>query len=209
MQQICTTIFLALLLSSCAKSQKAQEERLVGAPCDGCEAVFNYGERKIKSTDTLVDFKQKGTQIKIEGTVYQPDETTPAQGVIMYIYHTNQDGVYEPSSNAEGWENQHGVIRTWLRTDENGRYSFYTLKPAPYPSGKEPAHIHYTILEPNGKYYYITSVHFSGDELLSEKELNPPAPRGGNSGVVTLKKEGNIMVGVRDVVLGKNIPNYE
>lgn len=197
---------------SCANSQNRENEenrRLVGGPCEGCEAIFEYGDRELTSTDTLPDFHKDGIKIKVEGTVYQDDGKTPAGGVILYVYHTNQEGLYAPKEDAKGWAKRHGYNRTWLETDEKGYYSFYTIKPAPYPNRSEAAHIHYTVLEPNGKYYWLNSSKFKGDSLLTENEINPDSTRGGSSGLIHLKKEGGLMVGERDLVLGENIPGYE
>ncbi|MBL4656517.1 MAG: intradiol ring-cleavage dioxygenase, partial [Flavobacteriales bacterium] len=69
--------------------------------------------------------------------------------------------------------------------------------------------IHPTILEPSGKYYWLGSYHFEGDSLLTDNEINPDSPRGGSSGLLTLTKEEDIWVGTRDIILGKNVPDYE
>jgi protocatechuate 3,4-dioxygenase beta subunit len=45
--------------------------------------------------------------------------------------------------------------------------------------------------------------------LLTKKETNPISPRGGNSGMLSLKKLDDLHIGVRDIILGKNIPGYE
>lgn len=196
-------------MSSCGNSQNSNKRTLVGAPCEGCEAIFEYGSRKLTDTDTLPDFGKEGIQIKVEGTIYQADGKTPAKGVILYVYHTDQEGIYTPEKQAKGWAKKHGYNRAWVETDEDGHYAFYTLKPAPYPNRTDPAHIHYTILEPNGKYYYLNSCHFKGDSLLTNNETNTDLHRGGSSGLLTLTKEGSLMVGKRDIILGKNIPGYE
>ena len=209
MKRTLTAIFLTVLMSSCANSQDQEKRKLVGAPCEGCEAVFEYDNRELSNTDTLPDFDKDGVKIKVEGTIYQADGKTPAKDIILYIYHTNQEGIYAPNKDSKGWGKKHGYNRTWLKTNEDGYYSFYTLKPAPYPNRSEPAHIHYEILEPNGKYYYLASCHFKGDSLLTENETNPDSPRGGSTGLLNLKEEGNIFVDTRDIILGKNIPGYE
>jgi protocatechuate 3,4-dioxygenase beta subunit len=203
------TAILLLLLSSCANSQNQPAPKLVGGPCEGCEAIFEYGDRQLNAVDTLPDFNQPGTKIKITGTIYQNDGTTPAEDVILYVYHTNQEGIYPTRGNETGWAKRHGYIRGWVKTGQNGQYAFYTLQPGVYPSRSEPAHIHPTILEPNGKYYWLGSYHFEGDTLLTEEEMNPKSPRGGSSGLIRLRKEGDLMVGTRDFILGRNIPNYE
>jgi protocatechuate 3,4-dioxygenase beta subunit len=38
--------------------------------------------------------------------------------------------------------------------------------------------------------------------------MHPKAPRGGSSGILTLKKEGDLWVGTKDIVLGKNVPGH-
>lgn len=147
--------------------------------------------------------------IKVVGTVYEPDGITPAENVILYFYHTDQEGIYPTRGDEKGWARRHGYIRGWIKTGPDGQYTIYTRKPAPYPSRSEPAHIHITILEPDGKYYWIQSYHFEGDPLLTKKETNPKSPRGGNSGILSLKKQDDLNIGVRDIILGKNIPGYE
>ena len=159
--------------------------------------------------DTLPDFNDQGLKIKVSGTIYQSDGTTPAKDVILYIYHTDQNGIYATKGRETGWAKLHGYIRGWVKTDRDGKYSFYTLRPGVYPNRTSPAHIHPTILEPSGKYYWLGSYHFEGDSLLTDKEINPDSPRGGSSGLLTLTKEGNIWIGTRDIILGKNIPDYE
>jgi len=180
--------------------------RLVGGPCEGCEAVFEYGDRVLSPVDTLPDFQEPGPRLKITGTIYQRDGKTPAAGVVLYVYHTDQSGVYATRGNETGWGRRHGYIRGWIRTDSTGRYAFYTLKPGTYPSRSAAAHIHPTILEPDGKYYWLESYLFEGDSLLTARELSPAGHRGGGPAVLPLKKEGDLLVGERDIVLGKNVP---
>ncbi len=96
----------------------------------------------------------------------------------------------------------------WVITGVDGKYTFYTLKPGHYLGRTTPAHIHPTILEPDGRYYWLGSYHFAGDEFLTEKEISPVLPRGGSTGLLELSKEGDLWVGKRDFILGKNIINY-
>ena len=207
--RVMTILILSVLLSSCGYSQNKNSARLVGGPCEGCEAIFEYGDRELSSVDTLPDFNDEGIRIKVTGTIFQNDEVTPAKGVILYIYHTNQSGIYPTKGTETGWAKRHGYIRGWVKTGSDGKYAFYTLKPGVYSDKSSPAHIHPTILEPDGKYYWLGSYHFQGDTLLTEKEISPEFPKGGNSGLMTLKKEGGIYVGTRDIILGKNISDYE
>ncbi|MCZ6594640.1 MAG: intradiol ring-cleavage dioxygenase [Bacteroidetes bacterium] len=208
MRKHCVILFLSVLLSSCGNSQNPVSMRLVGGPCEGCEAIFEYGNKNLMAIDTLPDFHEEGPKIKVTGTIYHNDGTTPAEDVILYIYHTDQLGIYATKGGETGWAKRHGYIRGWVKTNKDGKYSFYTLKPGVYPSRISPAHIHPTILEPGGKYYWLGSYHFDGDTLLTKNEIAPESPRGGSSGLLFLKMEGDIWVGSRDFILGKNIPDY-
>ncbi len=184
----------------------ASRSTLLGGPCEGCEAVFEFGERELTPVDTLPDFGKDGPKLMVTGTIYQPDGKTPAEGVILYIHHTNQEGVYPPGEDPRGWEDRHGYLRGWIKTGTDGRYTFYTLKPASYPDSRNPAHIHPFVLEPNG-YYYLDAYHFAGDPFLTDDIRNRDNAYGGN-GVVRLRREGDMLVAERDLVLGLNVPGY-
>lgn len=204
-------LLLVVVLTSCAhsQSQRQGDYKLVGGPCEGCEAIFEYGDEQLTPVDTLPDFHDQGVKIKVTGTIYQSDGKTPAPGVILYVYHTDQGGVYAKRGDETGWARTHGYIRGWMKTDDSGRYTFYTLRPGVYPNRSAPAHIHPIVLEPNGKYYWLGAFHFRGDSLLTERELNPSNPRAGSVGLLALQQEGDLWVGTQDIILGKNIPDYE
>lgn len=210
MKSLLLFLILLPLLSACQAQATASTPlaRLVGAPCQGCEAVLEAKQRQIKAIDTLPLFHTSSKPLKISGTVYQPDGKTPAVDVVLYLYHTNEKGLY-PSEGDEGdWSRKHGHLRTWLKTDQSGHYTLYTGQPASYPNREIPAHIHLIILEPNGKYYYVEDYYFANDPYLTKEELNPQSPRGGTKGVVNLQQDGNLWIGQRNLILGKNIPNY-
>jgi protocatechuate 3,4-dioxygenase beta subunit len=182
---------------------------LLGGPCEGCEAVFEFGDRIPGSVDTLSDFNETGPRIRINGTVYKSGGKEPAEGVILYVYHTNQEGIYPTDRTSTGWGRRHGTIRGWVKTNSDGRYTFYTLKPASYPGGSDPAHIHATVLEPNGHYYWIEDFLFGDDPLLTSERIRRSHPRGGDGFVLSLNPSGDILTAVRDIELGKGIPGYE
>lgn len=200
---------LFLLINIDLHSQVAIDKAILIGSCEGCEAVFEYGDRELTPTDTLPDFNNEGPKIKISGTIYKSDGITPAENVILYVYHTNQEGIYEPKENSTGWEKRHGYIRGWIKTGSDGKYSFYTLKPGAYPNRNQPAHIHPTILEPNGKYYWLESYFFKDDPILQDFEHLSETPRGGGNNILELKQEGELLVGERDFILGRNVPNYD
>jgi protocatechuate 3,4-dioxygenase beta subunit len=208
MKTIFALSLIFCILGVCQAQDAQSPPRLIGGPCEGCEAVFEYGDRALTSDTILPDFNNPGSKLKLTGTIYEKDGRTPAVNVILYIYHTNQEGIYETRGDETGWARRHGYIRGWIKTDSDGKYTFYTLKPASYPGRSLPAHIHGTILEPNGYYYWIDSWHFKGDPLLKLEEESENSAYGG-SGIVELKKEGDLLVAHRDIILGKNVPGYD
>jgi protocatechuate 3,4-dioxygenase beta subunit len=173
------------------------------------QASLEYGKKKLSWIDTLPDFNKAGPKMEISGTVYKKDGQTPAADVIVYIYHTDQTGNYTARGSEKGWGTRHGYSRGWVKTGPDGRYKFYTLKPAPYPGGGTPAHVHTLVREEGGKEYHVDEIVFQGDPILTAIDLNRPNPAGG-SGVVKLEKQNNgLLLAHRDIFLGRNMPGYQ
>lgn len=193
-------LIMNLALCSCANSQE-KNYRLAGGPCEGCEAVFEYGDRKLTATDTLPDFESAQQQLLLTGTIYESDGKSPAEGVILYIHHTNPEGIYPVRGDESGWGKRHGYLRGWIKTGKDGRYEFYTQMPGTYPDRSQPAHIHPYLLEPDGKYYWVDTYFFEGDPLLTAEHLREGS-RGGSSGVVRPQYQNDLAVVQRDFYLG-------
>lgn len=205
------TIFLGLLnFISCNGQADVNEQvtsKKVGGPCEGCEAIYEFGDKKLKATDTLPLFSETNPKLIVSGTVYEQDGKTPAKDVILYIYHTNRQGVYQKKGDEKGWARRHGFIRGWIKTDSTGKYTFYTFRPGAYADRSEPEHIHLTVKEPGRNEYYLDDFVFKDDTLVTEKIKNRFTQRGG-SGIVEPKFKNGILHVERDITLGLNIPNY-
>ena len=202
---------LVLLLTAqiaCTQSNGNSKQK-VGGGCEGCEAIYEspVALNKLSWIDTLPDFNDAGPKMVISGIVYKPDGKTPAKDVVLYVYHTDQTGIYPTKGNEKGWAKRHGYIRGWLKTNEKGEYKFYTLRPASYPSRQAPQHIHPTIKEPGINEYWIDEYLFDDDPLLTANERSHQQQRGG-SGIIKLQQKNGILVGERNIVLGKNVPDY-
>ena len=200
-------IFIILAMS--CLTALAQTKK-VGGSCEGCEAIYEntIPFEKLPAFTTLPDVSWDGKKpLGINGTVYKADGKTPAPDVVLYVYHTNEKGIYPKKGDEKGWAKRHGYLRGWVKTDQKGFYKFGTLRPAPYPNEDEPAHIHITVKEPGINEYYIDEFLFSDDLLLTPERKNKLENRGG-SGIVKLVDVGNMYKGERNIYLGKNIPNY-
>jgi protocatechuate 3,4-dioxygenase beta subunit len=56
-----------------------------------------------------------------------------------------------------------------MRTDERGRYEFRSIRPAPYPGGGVPAHVHYVVTARDGDDEQHFELVFDDDPLVSDR----------------------------------------
>lgn len=201
-------------LSSCNSQNTKNDTNSLSDDFDTSMPFYYKMPENLSATDTSPAFKEKGKKILLTGTVYEIDAKTPASNVILYYYQTNNDGIYATKESEERnmprnkLGQTHGYIRGWLKTDNQGRYSIYTLKPETYPSRDEPAHVHITVKEKNmDEPYYIDDFVFDDDKLLTTQRRNNMENRGG-SGVIRFVQKDNVWIGERNIFLGLNIPNY-
>ena len=199
-------VCLIAQVSGCTQSGK-KTDRVVGSACEDCDMMFDGMPENLSWQTTIAGPDEPGEQLIMSGTIYKQDGKTPAPDVILYVYHTDSKGLYSPAPK-QTQAKRHGHLRAWMKTDANGRYEFKTIRPASYPNSRNPQHIHPIIKEPGTTLYWIDEYLFDDDPLLSEREKSEQEKRGG-SGIITLKKnEKGIWIGRRDIILGKNIPNY-
>ncbi|WP_127127829.1 intradiol ring-cleavage dioxygenase [Pseudoflavitalea rhizosphaerae] len=201
-------LFIVLwFCASCNAQTRQAPSRHVGGSCEGCEAIYEYGNKKLGPIDTLPEFENNQPQMKISGTVFMKDGKTPAKDVIVYIYHTNRNGIYQKRGDETGWAKRHGFIRGWIKTGKDGKYTFYTFRPATYPDRSEPEHIHVTVKEADKNEYYIDEYLFADDPLLTQSKRENLENRAG-SGIVKPRVVNGMLIVERDIILGKNIPDY-
>ncbi len=131
----------------------------------------------------VVSPEEPGEPLVVTGTVYGPDGETPAAGVELYAYHTDATGVYnEPNDNTNP------RLKATVRTGADGRYRLRTIKPAPYPGGGVPAHIHYR-LSGGGFPDQRAELHFEGDPYLSARATARAAERGQFGSIRPLERD--------------------
>jgi protocatechuate 3,4-dioxygenase beta subunit len=213
MKKIQFILIALLLITACADSNSQQQQtkdKTVGGRCEGCEAIHESTVPfdQLSYIDTLPDFKDAGEKIEVSGIVYRKDGKTPAKDVVIYVYHTDQAGIYPMKGDEKGWAKRHGFIRGWMRTNEKGAYKFYTLRPASYPNSTNPQHIHVTVKEPGFTEYWIDDYHFNDDPLITTDIRRSEGKRCG-SGLLSLQKQNGLLAAKRDIILGLNIPGYD
>lgn len=182
---------------------------VVGGGCDGCELMYINLPKQIAAVDTSPGWSSKGQPLRISGTVLKADGKTPAPGVIIYYWQTNNEGYYANRPGLDERARRHGYIRGWLKTAADGQYTLYTIRPAPYPNDSLPAHIHLSIKEPGlPNEYYTDEINFEDDPLLKPYFKKYPPEKRGGSGVVRVSLQNSMQVAEHNIVLGLNIPGY-
>jgi protocatechuate 3,4-dioxygenase beta subunit len=96
-----------------------------------------------------------------------------------------------------------------MKTGADGRYELRTIRPAPYPGQAIPAHIHPVMKERDKNEYYLDEFVFDDDPLLTKEKRAGLEGRGGSGVMKVTEDEKGVATGRRDIVLGRNIPNYE
>ena len=211
-------IIYLILFSSCnskpentnqnKQSNLNEKKLLIGGGCDGCELMYNGMPSNIHSIDTSPGWYEKGQKLLITGTIFEIDGRTPAANIIIYYWQTDNNGYYSPIKGMDENTKRHGHIRGWVKSDENGKYSIYTIKPIPYPNENIPAHIHTSIKEPAiANEYYIDEFVFDDDKLLTSEKRKALENRGG-SGILRVLLKDNLQIAEHNIILGLNIPNY-
>lgn len=206
---------LCLLLSRCQGQVPAPVNKdsrvpdaLIGGPFENSEYGLIGRPEQVMPIDTSPGWPQDGQRLKISGVVYKADGKTPVPGAVLYYYHTDVNGLYSFRPGLHPEAIRHGYIRGWVKSDERGRYTLFTVRPGAYPGRVEPAHIHLSVYEPGiPNPYYLDELVFDDAPLLTTRKRKEMRNRGG-SGVLRLRPEGKVMVARHNVILGLNIPNH-
>lgn len=198
--------FVVLIVSGCAQSTK-KTERAVGGACEDCDMMVEGMPQNFTWQTTIADSDEPGERLLMRGTIFKADGKTPASGVILYVYHTDNKGKYTPATNQTD-ARRHGHLRGWIKTDAQGRYEFSTIRPAAYPNRKDPQHIHAIIKESETSLYWIDDFLFDDDPLLTEQTRSRQQNRGGSGIIKLAKNDRGTWMGKRDIILGMNVPGY-
>jgi protocatechuate 3,4-dioxygenase beta subunit len=163
-----------------------------GAPCGSCIAP-----EKLSWKTVIPPANEKGEPLVITGKVFQPDGKTPAEGMTLFVYHTDVTGYYNENDDAS-----HPRLKGWMKIGADGRYEFRTIRPGAYPHRATPAHIYAHVYGPGYSERSIDDYWFKDDPRINEKELKNAADNGGHPVVVALNRGSDgIWRGVRDIKL--------
>jgi protocatechuate 3,4-dioxygenase beta subunit len=112
-----------------------------------------------------------GERITVSGRVFDT-EGKPLRNTLVEVWQANASGRYRHRWDrwpADLDPNFSGAGR--CVTDRDGRYTFTTIKPGPYPWGNHhnawrPAHIHFSLLGRAFAQRLVTQMYFPGDPLF-------------------------------------------
>lgn len=206
---ICLFITFIIGCTQTRNGNGTHNEIQVGGRCEDCEIMLVDRPSTIPWKTTITPANEPGETLVIHGKIFKQDGISPAPGVVMYLYQTNDDGYYSPGASQNPASKKHGRIRGWVKTNSSGEYAFETIKPGVYPDRSVPAHIHPTIKEDGKSFYYIDDYVFEGEFKVDDAYKSKQERRGG-SGIIRITKDsGGVWRGSRNLTLGLNIPDYK
>lgn len=186
-------------------------EPTVGRAGDDAEAMFAGIPEHPGTSARIAPIDEGGEPLVIEGVV-RDAAGRPVAGIVIYAHHTNRFGIYprHPDFPRGSVARRHGRLRGWVRTDEQGRYRFETIRPAGYPLLSAPAHVHMQVLEPGRCTYAIDDLVFDDDSRLDAAYRSSSARAGaGGSGLTKpVRDEHGRWLVRRDIGLGAHIAHY-
>jgi protocatechuate 3,4-dioxygenase beta subunit len=162
--------------------------------------IYDYTESQLNNVDTIPDFDTKPDKLKITGTIYQHDGKTPASDVIFYIFQADENGNYEMKRDAN--HKRYVYHRGWIKTNADGKYTFYTFMPGKYVHSKVLKNIHRVIKEPGKPEKEIDAFFFNDDPLLADLTIACRASL--VHSMLKLQKKDDMYVVTKDIILGQN-----
>jgi protocatechuate 3,4-dioxygenase beta subunit len=134
-----------------------------------------YGHDRVGELDSDLtrqhDGEPLGERITVSGRVLDGEER-PVRNTLVEVWQANAAGRYRHQVDAHPAPldpNFSGAGRTL--TDNDGNYSFETIKPGAYPWGNHPnawrpAHIHFSVFGTAFSQRLVTQMYFPGDPLF-------------------------------------------
>lgn len=170
------------------------------------ERVEEKGGPGITWKTVIVSDEEPGEPLIISGRIFAPDGQTPLEGITLFVYQTDDTGVYSP--NAGNGDNRNTRIHGAMRTGVDGRYEFRTIKPGSYPQSRNPAHIHAYVSGPGYPEYWIDEYLFADDPFVTADVRERLGNKESFSSVLKLTRGSDgILRGVRDIKIERCTKN--
>ena len=198
MKNLTTLLSLVCLIISFNILQ-AQETSEIPENFKKRSPIYDYSEKKLNNIDTIPDFASKSQKLKITGTIYENDGKTPAKNVMLFIHHTDENGNFElKRQNKKRYVHHRG----WVKTDADGKYTFYTFVPGKYMYSNELKQILPIVKEPNKPEYKIETFLFDDDPQLTGK-CRTKVEKTNPNRILKLDKKEGLFIAKRDIIHGQ------
>jgi protocatechuate 3,4-dioxygenase beta subunit len=194
--------FAVIALLQCLHS--CTEVRTQSLECDNPDAdircCFENMTPYLTSSMIIADIGESDKTLVITGKILNADDV-PEKDAILYAYRTDSKGYYSKSGKETGVRKWHGQFHGWCRTGSAGEYSIRTIRPAPYPGGSQPAHIHAAVKTADGRMRWINDFVFSDDSLVTGHYSETSKEKSYGELVHLSKNSGHGWTGKRDIIL--------
>lgn len=160
--------------------------------------IFDRAEEHISNTDTMPDYKSKTQKLKITGIIYQNDGVTPAKDVILFIEQPDEDGDFDLRNTGDS---RYVFHRSWVKTDADGRYTFYTFVPGGDRTYNQLQQVYPIVKEAAKEPYALETFLFDEDPLLTKTCRKRMSKKGDPTRILKLKTEDGIFVAERNIIL--------
>jgi protocatechuate 3,4-dioxygenase beta subunit len=114
-----------------------------------------------RSSIVIAGQDEPGERLVVTGRTM--DGTKPVVGAAVYVFHTDANGFYVPGRGDAAAAELSPRLHGGLRTDDEGRYRFETIRPGSYQGIA--AHVHYVIAAAGYK-TRLFDLQFQDDPIL-------------------------------------------
>jgi protocatechuate 3,4-dioxygenase beta subunit len=171
----------AALTVRTAEAAPAQDVEYIRA----WERAQQLRPRTLTSQARIAPAGEPGTPLTIAGRLFDRDGRSPMRGITIFAYHTDGQGHYDvPANGPHSWR-----LKGWALTDENGRFRFDTIRPAPYPGRNVAAHVHVSLEGPHLR-RRSAGLQFDDDPLVTREDRERSDKAGRFGDVLHVLKEG-------------------
>ena len=138
------------------------------------------------SKGRIAPVSEPGVPLLVRGTLFRADGRTPLSGALVFAYHTDRHGLYNPNQATHSWR-----LRGAVRTASDGSFEFQTIRPASYPKTRIPQHIHVALQTAEGN-YHAGEWRFADDPMVDQDERSASDRAGEFAWVRPVRVDGGV-----------------
>jgi protocatechuate 3,4-dioxygenase beta subunit len=176
---MCAAALAAVRWPRVARAQDRVFDQAVDAALKELAGVTSASAR-------IAPTSEPGLPLRIRGTLVGPDGRSPLGSALVFAYHTDREGLYNPNGAAHSWR-----LRGAVRTAADGTFEFNTIRPASYPQTRIPQHVH-VVLQTNDGRFHAGEWRFADDPMIDASERARSDAAGTFGWVRPVRTEGGV-----------------